>query len=140
MADSLDQYAEDNLGIYNHPMHVFINSDESGSPLNLKILTVGSKNPHHVCYDTKLQITILLQVLLQATIEYNRIPQFVISDCKILNPVLTAGEVVGTLYGLSHNGWMDGDLFLNGLKNIFFFMPKTITYLWMATRPITLQK
>jgi len=128
--DSLDRYydlLEDTLrenGIFNHPMHIF-NCDESGLPLNPKILkvvsTVGSKNPHHVCNDTKLQITILACTSASGI----TIPPFVIFDRKTLNPALTAGEVAGTLYGLSHNGWMDSDLFLQWFERHFLlYAPK----------------
>jgi len=80
---------------FNRPMHIF-NCDESGLPLNPKILkvvsTVGSKNLHHMCNDTKLQIT----VLACTSVSGITIPPFVIFDRKTLNPALTAGEVAGT--------------------------------------------
>ncbi len=39
------------------------------------------------------------------------LPPFVIFDRQNLKPELTSGEVPGTVYGLSKNGWIDGDLF-----------------------------
>ena len=39
------------------------------------------------------------------------IPPFVIYDCKTLKPELVAGEVPGTMYGLSSSGWIDAELF-----------------------------
>ena len=39
------------------------------------------------------------------------IPPFVILIGKTLSPELTKGEVPGTLYGLSANGWIDMELF-----------------------------
>ena len=39
------------------------------------------------------------------------IPPFVIFDRQTLNPWLTKGEVSGTSYGLSTNGWIDRKLF-----------------------------
>ena len=39
------------------------------------------------------------------------IPPMVIWDRKILSPDSTMGEVPGTIYGLSKNGWMDMELF-----------------------------
>ena len=39
------------------------------------------------------------------------IPPFVIFDAKGLNYQWTVGEVVGTRYGLSSNGWVDTVLF-----------------------------
>ena len=37
-------------------------------------------------------------------------PPFIVLDRKTLNPTFTRGEVPGTLYGLSTNGWMNQDL------------------------------
>lgn len=39
------------------------------------------------------------------------IPPMVVWDRKTLHPDMTAGEVPGTFYGLTSNGWMDMDLF-----------------------------
>lgn len=39
------------------------------------------------------------------------IPPMVIWDRKTLNPELANGEIPGTIYGLSRNGWMDMELF-----------------------------
>ena len=38
-------------------------------------------------------------------------PSMVIFDRKTIKPEMAAGEVPGTMYGLSSSGWMDGDLF-----------------------------
>ncbi len=40
------------------------------------------------------------------------IPPFVIFDGKMLKPELTMNEVPGTFYGLSPNGWIDSELFV----------------------------
>ena len=37
----------------------------------------------------------------------------VIFDRKSMNPDLAEGEVPGTTYGLSPNGWMDSELLFN---------------------------
>ena len=59
------------------------------------------------------------------------IPPMVIWDRKILSPELTHGEVPGTIYGLSKNGWMDMELFDLWFTNHFLrFAP--------AARPILL--
>ena len=42
---------------------------------------------------------------------------FVIFDSKALNYQWTKGEVVGTRYGLSSNGWVDTDLFKSWLTD-----------------------
>ena len=44
-------------------------------------------------------------------LQCGRICPFVIFDSKNLKPELANGEVPGTMYGLSSNGWMDSDLF-----------------------------
>ena len=93
--DSLDRYF-DMLEILSEKMVFLIIqctylTDESGLPLNPKILkvatTVGSKDPHHVCNDTKLQIATLASTSASGI----TIPPFVIFDRKTLNPALTAG-------------------------------------------------
>ena len=43
----------------------------------------------------------------------------VIWDRKMLHPDMTIGEVPGTFYGLTANGWMDQELFENWLKSHF---------------------
>jgi len=48
------------------------------------------------------------------------IPLFVIFDAKCLNYQWTIGEVVGTRYGLSSNGWVDTVLFKTWLKDHLF--------------------
>ena len=55
----------------------------------------------------KLQVTVLACTCANGYV----IPPFVIFDRKTLNPELTKGEVPGTLYGLSSNGWIDMELF-----------------------------
>ena len=47
------------------------------------------------------------------------IPPFVIFDTKRLNMVWRNGEVVGTSYGLSSNGWVDSELFRGWLSEHF---------------------
>ena len=47
------------------------------------------------------------------------IPPLVVFDRKTLKPEMTIGEVPGTMYGLSSNGWMDEELFKLWFKNHF---------------------
>jgi len=93
-------------GIFNKPSSIF-NCDECGFPLNLKCLKVvdrtESKNPCHITGGDKSQVT----VLACASASGYAIPPFVIFDRMKLNPKLHEGEVPGTLYGLSHSGWMN---------------------------------
>ena len=96
--------------ILNKPSNIF-NLDESGFPLNPRPLKVlcrkGSRNPVHLTGDCKAQVTVL--ACTSAT--GYALPPFVIYDRKTLNPEYTIGEVPGTIYGLSQNGWMDKELF-----------------------------
>ena len=87
------------------------NCDESGMPLNPKSLKVvdrvGTKNPSYITGSDKTQLTILACT---SAAGY-AMPPFVIFDRMKLNPKHCEGEVPGTLYGLSHNGWMNQELF-----------------------------
>ena len=76
---------------------------------------VGAKNPNYLTGNTKSQITVLACV---SAAGY-AIPPFVIFDRKTLNPEYTRGEVPGTLYGLSQNGW---DFFQVGFLHIFMLL------------------
>ena len=51
------------------------------------------------------------QITLVACISAASIPPMVIWDRKQLSPELSQGEIPGTTYGLSSNGWMDQELF-----------------------------
>ena len=54
-----------------------------------------------------MQLTVLACTCASGT----AMPPFIVLDRKTLNPTFTRGEVPGTLYGLSTNGWMNQDLF-----------------------------
>ena len=56
---------------------------------------------------TKAQVT----VLACTSAAGYAIPPFVLYDRQTLNPQLTKGEISGTSYGLSPNGWIDRKLF-----------------------------
>ena len=58
------------------------------------------------------------------------LPPFVIIDRKRFNPAFAEGEVPGTAYGLSHNGWMDQELFRLWFKDHFLK--------YIPTRPVIL--
>ena len=97
-------------GVFDDPSRLF-NCDETGMPLcppSPKVIdAVGSKNPSYLTGGTKAQIT----VLACACAAGYAIPPFVIFDRKTLVPQLTKGEIPGTSYGLSSNGWIDRQLF-----------------------------
>ena len=107
------------------------NCDESGLPLSPKaekvIIEVGSKNPFHLTGNTKDQIT----VLACSSAAGYALPPFVIFDRKNLNMKLTEGEVPGTVYGLSSNGWMTSELLAEWFKGHFLYYAP-------ASRPLLL--
>ena len=73
-----------------------------------KIKTVkGQKKVRSRTSSNKSQITVIACVSAAGHV----IPPFVIFDSKGLNYQWSKGEVVGTRYGLSSNGWVDTDLF-----------------------------
>ena len=107
--DMLEECLRSNK-IYDVPQRIY-NCDKTGLPLNPKCLkvvdVVGSKNPSYLTGGDKSQVT----VLACASACGQAIPPFVVFDRKSLNQKWTEGEVPGTLYGLSSNGWMTSDLF-----------------------------
>ena len=82
---------------------------------------VGVKNPVYLSGNTKAQVTVLACSCANGYV----LPPFVIFDRKTLTPELTKGEIPGTLYGLSSNGWIDMELFSGWFCNHFLkFAPK----------------
>ena len=98
---------------------IIFNCDETGLPLNPKCTKIvdktGSKNPCFVTGGDKAQLT----VLACCSAAGYAIPPFVIFDRQTLNQAMTKGEVPGTLYGLSTNGWINSDLFYHWFVNHF---------------------
>ena len=90
------------------PCQIF-NLDESGFPLCPKppkvITKKGEKHPACVTGEDRSQITVLACVSAGGY----ALPPLVIFDRKTLKPEMTQGEVPGTMYGLSNNGWIDSD-------------------------------
>ena len=114
--DLLERTLDEN-GLSGRPGQMF-NMDESGMPLDPKspkvvvergssAITIGSGN--------KSQMTIVGCVSAAGFV----MPPMVIWDRKTLAPELTVGEVAGTIYGLSGNGWMDMELFHIWFSNHF---------------------
>ena len=93
-------------GLSRRPAQVF-NCDETGLPLSHKppkvVVAAAQKHPYTITSNDKAQITILAC----ASASGYSIPPMVIFDRKTLKPDMTIGEVLGTFYGLSDNGWMD---------------------------------
>ena len=97
----------------------FYNCDETGLPLNPPIQKVimgkGTKHASHITGGDKSQISVLACTCATGI----ALPPFVLMDRKSLNPACTQGEVPGTLYGLSANGWMNQELFQSWFSNHF---------------------
>ena len=91
--------------------HRIFNCDESGFSLEHRpgkqITLRGTKQFSSVTSGDKSNITILACCSAAGYI----MPPMVIFDRKCLKPDLTRGEVPGTIYGLSANGWIDSELF-----------------------------
>ena len=69
------------------------------------------------------------------------LPPFIIFNAKNLNLDWTNGEVPGTMYGLSENGWIDMVLFKEWFHQHFYAMQDRIALYysyWMATAPTRL--
>ena len=126
--------------IFNNASRIF-NCDETGMALNPpspKVLhKVGAKNPCHLTGGTKTQVT----VLACTSAAGYAIPPFVIFDRQTLNPRLTKGEVPGTSYGLSPNGWIDRKLFCDWMFEHFLsYVPPARPIPWMGIVPTIAQK
>jgi len=75
-----------------------------------------------VTANVKAQLTVLACVNAAG----NAMPPMVVFDRKILKDELAVGEVPGTTYGLSDNGWMNGELFDLWFHNHFLcYVPST---------------
>lgn len=115
--DLLEETLHEN-GIFDNAAAIF-NLDESGFPLAPKppklVSKKGAKNPVHFTGDGKSQIT----VLACTSAAGYALPPFVIYDRRTLNPEYSVGEVPGSLYGLSPNGWIDKELFCDWFFNHF---------------------
>ena len=94
------------------------NMDETGMPLDPKppkVVVKRGSSAHNLCSGEKAQETVVACVNAAGS----SIPPMVIWDRKILAPELTVGEIPGTIYGLSSNGWMDQELFNIWFSNHF---------------------
>ena len=92
------------------PCQIF-NCDETGMPLSPTptevVTTKGDKHPYSINAGDKTQMT----VLMCCSAGGYPIPPYVIFDRKFIKPELAEGEVAGTAYGTSSNGWMNSELF-----------------------------
>ena len=100
------------------PDQVF-NCDETGLPMNpLSEKVVAAKGAKHVSCITggnKSQTTVLACSCATGTV----LPPFVVLDRQSLHPSYACGEVPGTHYGMSSNGWMNQELFQGWFTHVF---------------------
>ena len=111
--------------IFDKPSAIY-NCDETGLPLNPacgKVVTkAGRKDANFVTGGDKSQVTVLACT---STAGFT-LPPFVIFDRQALNQGMTKGEVLGTLYGLSRNGWINSELFYHWFLHHFLqYAPPT---------------
>ena len=128
-------------GLLNKASCIF-NCDETGLPLDPKCLKVvdrvGRKNPSYLTSGTKSQITVLACTCAAGY----PIPPMVIFDRMTLNDAMTRGEVPGTTYGLSHNGWITREIFCNWFEHfcVRFQASVPLSSCLMATQHTIAQK
>lgn len=67
----------------------------------------GQQHPQGLTSGNKSQITVLSCCSAAGIV----LPPLIIFDRKALKAEMTKDEVPGTMYGLSENGWIDGELF-----------------------------
>ena len=96
-------------GLLQRPAQIY-NCDETGMPLGAtshKVVTKINSKPCSVTSNDKAQVAVLSCVNAAGT----ALPPVVIFKRKTLNQELANGEVSGTLYGVSENGWITQQLF-----------------------------
>ena len=97
-------------GLLDEATRIF-NCDESGFPLDHKpgkvICQRGLKELSLTTSGDKAQLTVLACASASGYV----LPPLIIFDRKRLKPEHTEGEIPGTLYGLSKNGWINSDIF-----------------------------
>ena len=115
--DTLEETLSRN-DLLDKPGQVF-NMDETGMPLDPKsmkaIAEKGMKDPSYVSSGNRSQITAVGCICAAGF----SIPPMLIYDRKTLHPDMTIGEIPGTFYGFTSNGWMDQELFENWLVSHF---------------------
>lgn len=104
--------------LFDKPAQIY-NVDESGMPLEHHpphvVVKRGQRKVRCRTSGNKKQVTVVASVNAAGMCT----PPFVIFDAKSLNMEWTKGEVPGTTYGLSNNGWIDMELFKGWFKNHF---------------------
>lgn len=120
--DMLEECLKENK-IFDKPGFIF-NCDETGIPLNprcMKVIDqVGSKNPSHVTSGDKSQLTVMACTCAAGYF----IPPMIIFDRKRFVDAWADGEVPGTLYGLSQNGWINSQQFYGWFQHFLEYAPQ----------------
>lgn len=105
-------------GLVDHPSLIF-NMDETGFPLDPPALKTihekGSKNPISLSCGSKQQVTVVACVSACG----QAMPPLIIWKRKTMSPEMAKGELYGTMYGFSKNGWMQGKLFDSWFRKHF---------------------
>ena len=112
-----------------------VNMDESGMPLDTKSPKVVARKGDSVSAvgsGDKTQITVAACISAAGFC----VPPMVIWD---IAPELTIGEIPGTIYGLSSNGWMDQQLFDISISYAMHLQPGQSSCSWMGTPPTIVQ-
>ena len=111
-----DVFTEHDL--FNSPNQIY-NVDKTGIALDghapRVIAKRGQKKVRYRTSGSRSQLTVIACVSANGQC----ILPFVIFDAKRLNMEWRNGEVVGTAYGLSSNGWVDSELFRDWLSDHF---------------------
>ena len=109
--------------IFDKPGCIF-NCDETGIPLNPQCIKVidkkGSKNPSHITSGDKSQLTVMACTCAAGYF----IPPMIIFDRKKFVDSWAEGEVPGTLYGLSQNGWINSQQFHGWFQHFLEYAPQ----------------
>ena len=105
-------------GLLDKPAQIY-NFDEVGMPLDHRsprvVVKKGQKKVRYRSSGNKSQITAVACVNAAGS----AMPPYIIFDAKNLNLDWTEGEIPGTTYGLSSNGWIDMELFKLWFKKHF---------------------
>ena len=105
-------------GLTDSPSLIF-NMDETGFPLDPRpIKTIhkrGERNPYSVSSGSKSQVTVVACVSASG----QSIPPFIVWKRKTMTLELAFGELPGSRYGFSENGWMQSNLFNSWFRKQF---------------------
>jgi len=113
----IEKAMEDNI-LMDKACYVY-NLDETGMPLDHKqskgVVLNEMKKFHGLSSGNKSQITVLAYSNAVGTV----LPPMVIFKGERLNYKWTKGEVPITVYGMSPQGWIDQELFVQWLEKLF---------------------